>query len=275
MAQPFALAARNPGRHHPRLLVPVLAALLLVSAAGAWVWQQGWLASWLGPGNDSAHAVVLNVASQPTGAAISVDGHDRGHTPADVGVAPGPHTVLLQAPEFIPSRREVIVGADGSSLALTLWARQPQLTHLRPTYPGASIAAAAFVRDGRLGLVIGLPAGGREAWLLDPAAGSLERIGPAGQWAALAIAPDGARVAYLAASVGAPPATVTTQTLPGSSPNTRRPPGRRRPRPCMGRHRQSRAWRCPSAAAPCLTSRRLRCSGCPPPPSAPAMPTGR
>ena len=221
MAQPFALAARSPRRHHPRLLVPVLAGLLLVSAAGAWVWHQGWLASWLGPGDDSAHAVVLSITSQPAGAAISIDGHDRGHTPANVGVAPGRHTVVLQAPEFIPSRREVTVGADGSSLALTLWARQPQLAHLRPTYPGASIAAAAFVRDGRLGLVIGLPAGGREAWLLDPAAGSLERIGPAGQWAALAVAPDGARVAYLAASMGALPATVATQTLPGSSPNTR------------------------------------------------------
>ena len=70
MAQPFALVARNRRRHHPRLLVPVLAALLLVSAAGGWVWQQGWLASWLGRGDDSAHAVVLSIASQPAGTAM-------------------------------------------------------------------------------------------------------------------------------------------------------------------------------------------------------------
>jgi hypothetical protein len=185
------------------------------------VWQRGWLGSSLGRDDGPANAVALGITTQPAGAGISVDGHERGRAPANIGVAPGRHTLVVEAPKFISARHEVTVGSDGASLAISLWAREPQLTHLRPTYPGASIAAASFVSDGRIGVLIELPAGGREAWLLDPAAGSLERVGPAGQWAALALAPDAARVAYLAASIGAPATTASTRTVPGSAASSR------------------------------------------------------
>jgi len=220
MARPFALTSTS---RRPHLLLAVLACTaLLVLFAGGWLaWQQGWLAGWLGRAEDRANTALLQVTSEPPGAAITVDGHERGRTPASLAVAPRRHTITLGGSEVIASRREVTVGADGASLAVALWAHQPHLTHLRPAYPGASIATAAFGRDGRLALVIALPSGGREAWLLDPTSGSLARIGPAGQWAALAVAPDGAQVAYLAAS-----ATTTTATAPspapgGSSPNSR------------------------------------------------------
>ncbi len=220
MARPFALAA--PSRR-PHLILSALActALLVLAALGWSAWQQGWLARWLGRAEEPASAAVLRINSEPAGAAINVDGHGRGRTPASIGVALGWHTVVLDGPEVIPSRREVTVGADGGSLDVRLWARQPRLTHLRPTYPGASVATAAFGRDGRLALVIALPSGGREAWLLDPASGTLTRIGPTGQWAALAVAPDDAQVAYLAASASAAAAATPSLVLGGSSPNSR------------------------------------------------------
>src|SRR5206468_7375867 len=42
------------------------------------------------------------------------------------------------------------------------------------------------------------PDDGRQAWLLEPATGALQRVGPPGARAGLAVAPDGRRFAYLA-----------------------------------------------------------------------------
>jgi hypothetical protein len=201
MAQPFALS--SPSRRSHLVAAALACAFVLLLAAGGWsAWQQGWLARWL-RAEDPANTALLQVTSQPSGVTISIDGRERGRTPASVAVAPGRHTLSFSGSEIIPSRREVTIGAEGASLSVPLWSRQPRVTHLRPTYPGASIAATAFERDGRLALVIAMPSEGREAWLLDLANGTLTRVGPAGQWAALAVAPDGAQVAYLAASATA------------------------------------------------------------------------
>jgi hypothetical protein len=106
---------------------------------------------------------------------------------------------------------------------VALWRTQPTAVKLRPAYPGAAIADAQFLTDGRIALVLLLPASAgavsnqiplREAWLLDPASGRLDAFAPSVRAAAIAVSPDGVRVAYLQqapptqpgqARAGAPP----------------------------------------------------------------------
>jgi hypothetical protein len=115
------------------------------------------------------------------------------------------------------------VPTQGTALDLSLWRAQPTAVKLRPAYPGATIADAQFLNDGRTAIVLQLPANGgtvlgqaalREAWLLDPISGRLDAFEPSIRAAVLAVSPDGARLAYLQqappsppgqAGVGAPP----------------------------------------------------------------------
>src|SRR5260221_5102199 len=84
----------------------------------------------------SGGAVVpLQLASQPAGAEIWLDGRERGTTPLDALVDPGVHTVLLKSPDTLDSQYSVPVGADGAALDAVLWRRQPTLRRLRPTLP--------------------------------------------------------------------------------------------------------------------------------------------
>ncbi len=224
MAFPVELHVHPPTRRELGLLVLAFASLLLATAAGYWALNQGWLTFWPFGTEDQTGPAVLDVTSQPTGATLTVDGRDRGRTPARLGVTPGQHTVVLQTPDSIPSHQQVTVGPAGASLSATLWSREPALTHLRPTYPGASIAAVSFVGDGRVALIMSMPpTGSREAWLLDPRGATLERLGPPGQWPALAVAPDGRQVAYLAAGTAtAPtPAALPSPTAGSASVNAR------------------------------------------------------
>src|SRR5438093_70785 len=61
-----------------------------------------------------------------------------------------------------------------------------------------TITAAGFLADGRIALTLALPQGsGQQLWLLDGPRG-LRRLGPPETRSALALAPDGQRVAFLA-----------------------------------------------------------------------------
>jgi dipeptidyl aminopeptidase/acylaminoacyl peptidase len=80
-----------------------------------------------------------------------------------------------------------------------LWLQTPHVQRLRPTFPGATIADARFLADGRVTFLLALPGDERQLWLLD-ADGLPRRLGPPEGRGALAASPDGRRVAYLARS---------------------------------------------------------------------------
>jgi dipeptidyl aminopeptidase/acylaminoacyl peptidase len=116
-------------------------------------------------------------------------------------VSPGAHRLLIRHPAAFDADYRMDIPPTGAGLAAELWRRDPLASRVRPTFPGATVAGAAFLRDGRVALTVALPPDDdRQAWLLDPATGALERVGPPGARAGLAVAPDGQRIAYLATS---------------------------------------------------------------------------
>lgn len=68
---------------------------------------------------------LLEVASQPPGAAVSIDGRYRGVTPLETEIAPGrPHQVLVAKPGYDTASRSISIERRGSaSLRLELVAR--------------------------------------------------------------------------------------------------------------------------------------------------------
>lgn len=144
----------------------------------------------------------LDIATQPDGALVRVDGQDRGRTPLSITVAPGTHSVLVRLDGHLDVSAQVSVGTQGASFTATLWPRQASALRLRPTYPGATIASAAFLADGRVTLTVALPSTDeRQAWLFDPVTSAWEHLGAAGKWAGgIAVAPNGQRLAFLTRS---------------------------------------------------------------------------
>lgn len=158
-----------------------------------------------GPGPEVGGA-MLRVESEPPGAAVEIDGRARGQTPLTVAVAPGEHRATLRRPGYAEATYSVrLETGQSGTLAGELWLRSPEVRRLRPAFPGAAIAGATFLDDGRIALAVALPPGDeRQLWLLD-GQGSARRVGPPQTWGSIAISPDGARVAYLAPGEGAGP----------------------------------------------------------------------
>jgi dipeptidyl aminopeptidase/acylaminoacyl peptidase len=115
-----------------------------------------------------------------------------------VAVAPGEHRVTLRREGYAEATYTVRLETGQSAmLAGELWLRRPEVRRLRPAFPGAAIAGATFLDDGRIALAVALPPGDeRQLWLLD-GQGSARRVGPPQAWGSIAISPDGRRVAYL------------------------------------------------------------------------------
>ncbi len=158
-----------------------------------------------GPGPEVGGA-TLRVESDPPRATVELDGRARGHTPLTVAVAPGEHRVGLRLDGYAEATYSVrLETGQSATLAGELWLRSPEVRRLRPAFPGAAIAGATFLDDGRIALAVALPPGDeRQLWLLD-GQGSARRVGPPQTWGSIAISPDGARVAYLAPGEGAGP----------------------------------------------------------------------
>jgi hypothetical protein len=117
-----------------------------------------------------------------------------------VAVASGEHQVVLRrdGSATVASRVRAEAGRPAHLLA-ELWLRRPQVHRLRPPYPGAVLADARFLADGRVVLAVELPPSGeRQLWLAD-GRGAGQRIGPPLLHGAGAVAPGGDRLAYLAA----------------------------------------------------------------------------
>lgn len=156
---------------------------------------------------------TLAIASDPAGATVLVDGKARGHTPATLALRPGARHVALRLARYAEVTYTVrLVAGQATTLAAPLWLRTPEVRQVRPPLPGATITDAQFLADGRIALTVALPPGDeRQLWLLGTD-GDAQRIGPPAAQTALATAPDGERVAYLARSAaraGSPTGTAT------------------------------------------------------------------
>lgn len=148
-------------------------------------------------------SVALQLASQPLGARVWVDGREQGQTPLDVLVEPGTHNVLLKAPDLVDGQYALQVGADGAALDAILWHRQPTLRRLRPTLPGAALTDVRLLSTGALALSIAFPTGRQvQAWRLEPRSGAVEPVLIDAAGTRLALTPDGARVALLGYELG-------------------------------------------------------------------------
>jgi PEGA domain len=192
---PFSITLGRPSR--TELLVLAGGLLLLASAAGGVAWWRQAMAP-PPPVLAIAPTAPLVITSTPDGAHVLVDGTDQATTPASLELAPGPHALTLRAPGAIAEQRQVELGAAGAALDVRLWRARPLVRSLQPTLPGAAIADATFLADGRVGLVAMLPGDERQAWTLDPADHlAIDRFGSVAPRAPLAIRPDGRGLAFL------------------------------------------------------------------------------
>jgi hypothetical protein len=119
--------------------------------------------------------------------------------------------LAVQHPDAVTETHSIEVGLAHKALDLRLWRVQPTVRALRPALPGAAIADASFLVDGRLGLVVSLPGDERQAWTLDPAnQDAVTRLGSVSSTAPLAIRPDGQGLAFLRRSSGDTGARLTS-----------------------------------------------------------------
>jgi hypothetical protein len=204
---PFTIVFEPPSQDELRAVLRMrgtwVAGLLVVLAIGTAIvlWSVGRAEA---VGKDAS--VALQLASQPPGAGVWLDGRERGRTPLEVLVDPGAHDVLLKAPGALDGQYAVQVGADGAALDALLWRRQPTLNRLRPMLPGAVLSDVRVLSSGELALSMALPASRQvQAWRLEPRSGVLRPVVTDAAGKRLAVAPDGQRVAVLGYEVGPAP----------------------------------------------------------------------
>lgn len=190
---PSARAARSSRRFSRRAFAGLAAGTtaVIASAVAAPVW--------LVRGRTSAQPLVdLAVASDPAGAAVVVDGNERGRTPTPLGLTPGAHRVALRDADTLPWVTTIHAGPGRAApLDAVLWRRSPTVETLRPPLPGSTIAGAAFLADGGVALDVTLPPGDDHQLWRAAAGGALRRLGPPDAPGPIAATPDGG-VAYLA-----------------------------------------------------------------------------
>jgi len=159
-------------------------------------------------------AVPLALSSQPAGAAVVLDGHDRGVTPAQLMVEPGTHSVMLKARDALDGQYTLDVAGGGAAFEAMLWRHQPGVTHLKPTLPGASLADVRLLEDGTLGLSVSLPPDRQlQAWRLDPLSGGLALLLSNITGPRLVFSADGRHLAYVEPESGPPARMSTTSGL--------------------------------------------------------------
>jgi len=206
---PFTIVFEPPSQEELRAVLRMrgtwVAGLLVVLAIGAavWLWPVG-RAEALG----GAASVPLQLASEPPGAGVWLDGHERGRTPLEVAVEPGAHNVLLKTPDTLDGQYAVHADVHGGLLDAVLWRRQPTLKRLRPTLPGAVLSGVRLLSGGQLALSVALPATRHlQAWRLEPRSGALQPLLADALATRLAVTPDGQRIAYVGFELGPPPST--------------------------------------------------------------------
>jgi len=150
----------------------------------------------------------LVVTGVPTGTEVVVGNLVRGYTPAVVRVPAGDQRIQLNHHGYMSSARWLHSTA-GQALTLDdhLWRQRPDVLRLQPVFPGAAITDAMFLHDGQLVLTVTMPSEtDRQFWLVDGTGGT-RRLDPPDLHGAVALSPDGTRIAALApdtTSLGTP-----------------------------------------------------------------------
>jgi hypothetical protein len=203
---PFIVVFEPPSRAELRAVMRMRRTWL---AGGLAMLAIGALGVVLGVGRAEAGtnhpAVPLELHSRPPGAAVWLDGRERGRTPLEVLVAPGAHSVVFKAADAVDGEYALDVGAEPAELDARLLRRQPTLTRLRPTLPGAVLSSVRLLADGELALVISVPPGRQlQAWRFDPDTGGVEPVVKDALGSRLALAADGQHTALVGFEVGPP-----------------------------------------------------------------------
>lgn len=169
---------------------------------------------------------AVSIRSTPPGAAITIDGHQRGVTPAMLAVNPGRHLLVVH-------RRgdgDVHVSFDAqlratATVSAHLWRAVPVVREVQAPLPGTAVDQVGFLDDGRVWLSL-VAAGGAEhqLWVLTP--GSIPaRLGSAAISGPLVPSPDGERLAYAVSPATAPASAtllaVTVTPATGGAPPSR------------------------------------------------------
>lgn len=168
---------------------------LIATSAAAFVATSTWM-----PNETESGRATVQVASVPPAATIVVDGRASGYTPAALQLLPGEHRVKVRHDGYTEAAYHLSLDAGQvTAIEAELWLQTPLVQRLRPTFPGASIVGADFLRDGLVALTIALPPGNeRQLWLVD-GNGAARHAGPPVASATAAISHNGEQVAYLAA----------------------------------------------------------------------------
>lgn len=217
MPLPVILVVEPPTRAELRALASSPRAWLcaFLTFAACVVGDVGWLRFQAGQHQERPGGAPVALTSLPAGASTWIDGQARGQTPLSLGLPPGTHTLLVRQPGYVDVQTRLDVPPAGTSFETRLWPQQASASRLRPTFPGATIADAGFLGDGRVVLTVALPSTDeRQAWLFDPTSNAWQRVGPTSSPVrAIAVAPSGRRVAYLVAGRAT---TSPTSSLVGS-----------------------------------------------------------
>src|SRR5215208_2893340 len=117
---------------------------------------------------------TLEVTSRPSGASVWLDGRELGRTPVQLHAPVGAHSVLLQSSDALPAQYAVDLTETGAAVNALLLRRQPSVTRVRSTLPGANLADVRLLASGELALSLAIPTTQRlQAWRLNPADGAL------------------------------------------------------------------------------------------------------
>jgi hypothetical protein len=173
--------------------------ILAVSAGAAAFGVGASRAEALAPGTHP----LLAVGSWPDDAEIWLDGRASGRTPVDLAVAAGPHRVQLKAPHAVETEYAIDVDQGGAAFEPLLWRRQPLISRVHSTLPGASLSGVHLLPDGRVSLMLGVgPDQQLQAWQLDVLSGAQAPLLTGAAGSRLSLAADGVTLAYVGREIG-------------------------------------------------------------------------
>lgn len=143
---------------------------------------------------------MLRIESIPPGATVVIDGDARGETPLSLPVNVGQHQLELRLTGYLQQAQSLRINpGQALTISSSLWDYTPDVVALRPALPGATIADARFLNDGRVALAVAVPPDGvRQAWVLNRT-GQPSQIGPSPSFPGLELSPDATAVGFLAA----------------------------------------------------------------------------
>jgi hypothetical protein len=153
----------------------------------------------------SAPLVSVDITSSPPAARVSIDGQEAGSTPLATSLASGPHVVAFKIAGAVETTYTLRADTERAMLHAALWRRQPVVSRLRSTLPGAMLSGARLLDDGRVALAISLPSGRQlQAWRLDPVTSAVEPLLEGVMGTRVAVSPDARQVALLGNEIGPP-----------------------------------------------------------------------